>query len=142
MRVIDTFFITKTTENYAGIIREAKKIGFLYPAPHVFITKIDFSDPDSKYFPMRLRPLSERCATVRDSRINNNGVGVVIHSEDGIIRESAIIVAATEIKNIIEDLGIKNYNIVTDEINEDRKVDTMQIEGKVPIIPSKFTRLK
>ena len=142
MRAIDTFYVTKTRNDYPAIIREAREIGFLYPAPHVFITRLDFNDPESKYFAMRLRPLSHRCATVRDSRINNNGVGIVIQSLDDHILESALLIAASEIKNIIEDLGIVNYNIVTDEIDKERRVETMTLESKVSIVPSKFTRLK
>ena len=142
MRRVDTFFVVKTDLGYDGQIRQGKEVGLLYPAPHVLVTKIDFSDPESIYIPKRMRPISARCGLIRDSRINNNGVGIAIHAPNGDIAEHALLVAAAEIKNIIEDLGIVNYVVQTDENNEDRRIDTMQLEAKIASIKSIFIKLK
>jgi hypothetical protein len=92
---------------------------------------------------MRLRPLSARCATLRDSRLNNSGVGVVIHApKDTQIVESAILLAASEIKFVIEDLGLENYSFFTNQVDKNSYVDIMYLQSKIPLVQSRFSRLK
>jgi len=138
MRKIDTFVITRTTGNYPAIVQESFDHGMKYPYPHIYIFKGDESEDD--YSLLRLRPICERCGNIRDSRLNNSGIGIVIMTDSPIMNEKIETIVANSIRLMIDDLCIENYEIVTDEINEDKFVDVFGIDAKVATLPSMFTK--
>ncbi len=138
MRRINSFVITKTEEDLPSIVRSSFDRGLIYPYPHVFIFKMD--DSETEYNFVKMRPLGERCATVRDSRLNNIGVGIVVHGLQGDeMNEKMKTLVATVIKTIIDDMCIDNFSIVTDEVNPDKFVDIFGLKAKVSLIPSMFS---
>jgi hypothetical protein len=138
MRVINSFVITKTDENLPSVLSNSFKNGMVYPYPHVYIFKGDESEEEYSF--VRLRPLASRCGNIRDSRLNNNAVGIVLMTKESILNEKQKTLIANIIKYIIEDVGIEKYSIYTDEINKDRFVDVFGIEAKISLAPSSFTR--
>lgn len=111
----------------------------IYPYPHAYIYKMDESDEEYTF--VRMRPLHERCATVRDSRLNNNGIGIVLYNPTGNpLTEKAKKLIATVIRNFVDDFGIIQYQIVTDESSADAFVDTLDFPAMVDASPSAFTK--
>ena len=138
MRNISSFVVTKTTDQFPNVAPISFGKGLVYPYPHVYIFNTEVGE-DYSY--VKMRPLNERCATVRDSRQNNIGVGIVLYKgDDTPIDEKMKTLAATIIKHIIDDLGIKEYTIVSDEMNADNFVDVFDIDYKVQSLPSSFSK--
>jgi hypothetical protein len=138
MRQISAFVVTRTTENYPAILKNSFSIGLRYPYPHVYIFKGD--EAEEEYSMLRLRPFGERCGSVRDSRLNNIGIGIVVKTDKEKLNEKAMTMVANIIKFIADDLCIDNYSIVSDEANPDKFVDTFGLEAKIALLPSSFTR--
>lgn len=139
MRKINSFVITKTEEQLPSIVKSSFDRGLIYPYPHIFIFKTDENENEYSY--VKMRPLGERCATVRDSRLNNNGVGVVVYNLHGdTLNDKLKTLIATIIKAIVDDLCINSFSVVTDEVNRDKFVDVFGVEAKVHSIPSMFSK--
>lgn len=139
MRNISFFVVTQTKDGYPDVVSKSFEKGMIYPSPHIYIFKQD--DADENYSYVKMRPLFERCGTVRDSRMNNNGIGIVLYNPTGSpITESAKKLIATIIKNFIDDFGIIQYQIVTDEISDDAFVDTLDLPALIDIAPSAFNK--
>jgi hypothetical protein len=109
-----------------------------YPYPHAYIFKGDESEEE--YSMIRLRPLGERCGNVRDSRLNNIGIGIVVKMETETLDEKARTAVANTIKFIADDLCMERYSILSDEVNPDKFVDTFGIEAKIALLPSLFVK--
>jgi len=130
--------ITRTEDQLPFIVDSSFERGLIYPYPHVFIFKIDDSEDEYNY--VKMRPLGERCATVRDARLNNTGIGIVLYNIDSEeMNEKLKTLVATIIKTITDDLCIKDFTVVTDEINQDKFVNTFGVQAKVSLIPSMFS---
>ncbi len=141
MRNLKFFVITQTKNIYPQIVEESFTRGMIYPAPHYYIFKMDYYDNEEEYKIVRMRPISERCGTVRDSLLNEHGVGILIHNPSGDkIKDSLNQKIAMIIKNIIDDFGIIQYQIVSDEISDDAFVDTVFLPAAVSATPSIFTK--
>ncbi len=139
MRPLNFFVVTQTTEQYPAVMDSSFERGLIYPYPHIYVYKLD--DSDDEYFVAKMRPLSERCATVRDSRLNNTGVGIVVYNPKKLpINDKLLTLLATIIKTISDDLGLKDYQIVSDDMNMDKFLDVFGLNAKVATIPSAFTR--
>ena len=138
MRPINSFVVTRTTENYPAVVENSFSIGMKYPYPHVYIFK--GSPDEDEYSFLKLRPTGERCGNIRDSRLNNTGYGIVIMTDSDQLDEKAKTMIANIIKFVVDDLCIENYSIVSDEINPDRFVDVFGIAAKVSQIPSGFNK--
>ncbi len=138
MRNISSFVITKTMDQFPNIVPISFGRGLLYPYPHIYIFN---TEKGEEYNYVYMRPLNERCATVRDSLLNNNAVGVVLYKkDDSPIDEKMTTLVATLIRKIIDDLGIKEYSVHSDEINKDNFVDVFDIDSKIQTIPSSFSK--
>jgi len=141
MRGIQYFVLTQTDKEYPAMVSESFSRGMVYPSPHFYIFRMDDSDDAEDYKILKPRPISQRCGTVRDSRLNNNGIGIMVYNPSGKklnpVLEQTI---ASIIKNTAEDLGIIKYQIVTDEVNKDAFVDTIYINALVNSTPSMFTK--
>ncbi len=138
MRAINYFVITRSKLDSMAIANESFGHSMMYPSPHMFVFK---NSPDEKVYSMsRMRPMSERCATIRDSELNNTGYGIVVRCDtkemDAALKRAVGIV----IKSVADDIGIKEYQIVSDEINEDRFVDTFELPSIIATIPSVFNK--
>ena len=138
MRAINYFVITRTELDSFAITEESFKRGMMYPAPHMLVHK---DDPEAKLYSMaRMRPMSERCANIRDSELNNTGYGIVVRCSskdmDAALKRAVGIV----IKSVADDIGIKDYQIVSDEVNEDNFVDTFELSSIIATIPSIFNK--
>lgn len=113
----------------------------IYPAPHFYIFKMDYKSETEEYQIAKMRPIAERCGTVRDSSLNAAGVGITIHNPSGEdLSEDAKQKIAMIIKTLADDFGIIQYQIVTDEISDDAFVDTTYLPALVASTPSIFTR--
>ena len=141
MRQIKFFVITKTKDEYPAVVEKSFEKGMIYPAPHYYIFKMDYDNTDEEYSIVKMRPIVERCGTVRDSLLNNNGIGIVIHAPNGEeLSEEVNNKIAMIIKSTIDDFGIIQYQIVTDEILEDAFVDTTYLPALVAKTPSIYTK--
>ena len=139
MRSISFFVITQTKSEYPKVVEESFKKGMIYPSPHVYIFKMDEKEEDYSY--VRMRPLSERCGTVKDSRLNNNGIGIVLYNPSGSpVNEKAKKLIAVIIKNFIDDFGIIQYQIVTDEMSDESFIDTLDFPALIDVTPSTFNK--
>jgi len=138
MRQISNFVVTRTDKNLPAVLDESFTAGLVYPYPHFYIFKGD--ENEEEYSMLKLRPLAERCANIRDSRLNNNGVGIVVMTEDSRPNEKLVTFIANIIKFVVDDIGISDYNVVTDEINSDKYMDVFYIPSKIETLPSSFTR--
>ncbi len=137
MRQINTFVVTRTKENLPLVIENSFKVGLRYPYPHYYIFKGD--ENEEEYSMLKLRPLGQRCGNVKDSRLNNVGVGIVIKMESEQMDEKLKTFLANLINFIAEDLAIDKYTILSNEISPDNFVDTFGIEAKIALAPSSFT---
>jgi len=136
MRTISRFVIVRGFgNNFEEMVAFSKQIGFEYPMAHYYIE----AGKNNEVFTLRGRPLSSRCAVMRDSFIMDSGVGIVVSSEDKNIDKTVSNSISKIIKTLIDELGIKNYKIVSDEINEDNRVDISMINPS--IIPSDFVKI-
>jgi len=144
MRPINSFVITRTPKDYPSIMEFSDEIGFKYPFPHYYLYKYDYFNSNEEWKFLKPRPLHERCASVRDGNLNKTGVGIVIMlpKEVDTIPTDGVALIANIIKLVSDDLGIKQYNITTDEINKVNRVDVMPIYSAVSAAPSIFTRRK
>ncbi len=141
MRKLNYFVITKTQDQYPAVVSKSFEKGMIYPAPHYYIFKMDYSDPDEEYKVVRMRPLAERCGTVRDSALNMAGIGILVHTPNNEeLTEEVQNKIAVIIKSTIDDFGIIQYQIVTDEISDDAFVDTTYLPALVAKTPSMFTK--
>ena len=139
MRNLSYFVVTQTEEDYPSVVQSSFSKGMVYPAPHVYIFKVNPADEDYTY--VRMRPIHERCGTVRDSRLNNNGIGILIQNKNrGNLDEKVKKLISNIIKNFIDDFGIIQYQIVTDEVNDDTFVDTLDLPLLISIAPSAFNK--
>jgi len=138
LRKISSFVITRTTDIYPAVVEKSKKAGLLYPYPHFYIWKDEVS---GVYQTKKTRPLSERCANIRDSRLNNSGVGIVVNTDNATLDEEAEKVIGGIIAFIIEELGIYSYTIVTDELKHEKFVDVTRIQRWVASTPPSYARL-
>ena len=138
MRNISSFVITKTTDRFPDISPISFSRGLIYPYPHIYIFNTEKGE-DYNY--VKMRPLNERCATVRDSIQNNSGVGIVLYKGDSTpIDEKMKTLAATLIRFIIDDLGIEKYTLVSDETDAEKFIDVFDIDAKIQTLPSSFTK--
>ena len=135
---MSNFVITRTENDFSEIAEESFSHGMVYPYPHFFVFMVD--DASKDYAFVKMRPLVERCGNIRDSALNNNGVGIVVKTDGEKLDEKANHLIAVIIKSIIDDLGVKNHSIVSDEVNNSRFVDTFDIAAKVVKIPSQFAK--
>ena len=145
MRQINTIYVIQTGAYLHDIVQEAREIGFLYPAPHIYITKHSFDDDEEPFVVERPRPLCHPCALVRDSRISTGAIGVALHVPSGNIPISQLATAAAELSKIIEDIGISDYQILTNEHKKDAQIPQSSISTLYSAIanyPSYFNRLK
>jgi hypothetical protein len=141
MRPIKFFVVTQTDKQYPAIVEDSFEKGMIYPAPHYYIFKMDYNSDDEEYKIIKMRPLFERCGTVRDSILNANGVGILIHNPDGsALSESAKQKIAMVIKSLVDDFGIIQYQIVSDEISDEAFVDTTYLPALVSATPSMFNK--
>jgi len=141
MRNLKFFVVTQTVSQYPAVVKESFERGLIYPYPHFYIYKHDYADIDEKYSIVKMRPLSERCGNVRDSTLNGTGIGIVIHNPDkSELSEEALQGVAVIIKTIIDDFGIIQYQIVTDEISDDAFVDTTYLPALISTTPSIFNK--
>lgn len=141
MRKIGFFVVTQTTEEYPAVVKSSFEKGMIYPSPHIYIFKMDPLDSEEDIKIVKMRPMSERCGTVRDSQLNRAGVGIVIHNPTkSEFSEKLKQKVAIAIKSIVDDLGIIQYQIVTDEVSEDAFVDVLDLPALVDITPSIFTK--
>ncbi len=138
MRPLNFFVVTQTLEQYPSVVETSFSRGLLYPYPHFYIYMLEGEDD---YSVVKMRPLSERCATVRDSRLNSTGVGIVVLNPTfSPMTDKLITTIASLIKTISDDMGMKDYQIVSDDINPKSFIDTFLLPAKVAIIPSIFTK--
>ena len=135
MRRLNAFVVTRTDEQLPEVVRSSFDRGMIYPYPHIFIYR-----EDDEYQFMKLRPLASRCANIRDSRLNNIGVGIVLYGEGEVIDEKLRTLIATIIRNIVDDLGIETFEVVSDETSKQGFVDVFGIREKAENIPSMFSR--
>ena len=141
MRKLNFFVITQTKSQYPAVVKESFEKGLVYPQPHFYIFKRDYNDKEEEYTITKMRPIAERCATVRDSQLNRAGIGIVLHNPDGKnLTEEAKQKIAMIIKSLSDDFGIIQYQIVTDEISEDAFVDTTYLAALVARTPSMFNK--
>ena len=140
MRPINYFVVTRTTEDFPAVQKNSFDRGMIYPAPHMYIYKM--SEEDTSYSMSRMRPMAERCGTIRDSALNGAGYGILVKADskdmDPALRQAVAIV----IKSVADDLGLENYQIVSDEVNEDKFLVTFEIPALIAKIPSVFTKRK
>lgn len=141
MRPIKFFVITQTKLEYPGVVEDSFTKGMMYPAPHFYIFKMDDNDENEEYKVVKMRPINERCGIVRDSSLNATGVGIVAFNPSGDVFSGELKqVIATLIKGISDDFGIIQYQIVSDEVNEDNFVNTTELPALVSITPSIFNK--
>lgn len=141
MRAINYFVLTQTKNEYPAMVADSFEKGMVYPAPHFYVFRMDDNDESEDYKVLKPRPLSQRCGTVRDSRLNNNGIGVMIFNPSGKkLNPKLEQTIASIIRNTAEDLGIIDYQIVTDEVDGESFVDTIYINALVGSTPSMFTK--
>lgn len=138
MRQISSFVIVRTDSNPYEITKESFEHGMIYPAPHTLIFKMDESD--LKYTLQKMRPIAERCAVVRDSRLNNIGYGIVVNSKTSTMNATLSRMVGMVIKSIVDDIGISQYEILSDEANMDRFIDTFELPAIIATIPSIFNK--
>lgn len=139
MRPINFFVVTQTSDQFPSINDISFDRGLIYPYPHIYIFKAD--EDEDEYHVVKMRPLSERCATVRDSRLNNTGVGIVIYNPTKkAMNDKLLTLIASIIKTISDDLGVNKYQIVSDDMNMDNFIDVFGLDAKVAITPSSFTK--
>ena len=141
MRQITSFLVKKTNKTYPEIIEEGKERGFLYPAPHVYVYKFEPLNENEEWKHIRGRPIASPCALIRDSNIARNSIGIMLYcKDDEEIHPDAMILAAHMIKLFTEDLGIKDYSIITDHEDKKAAIDTMQMHSSVAMALSIFNK--
>lgn len=140
MRTVTNFFVIKTTKQYPDVEEESRKIGFLYPSPHLYLYKFEEMNPDEEWKHIKSRPLCEPCALIRDSSISRSAIGIMIYSPSGDIHPGSTLLVANIINLISDDLGIKNFGILTDEMDSTRSVDVSAIYAAVARSPSIYTK--
>ena len=138
MRKINKFVVTRTNDTYPAIVEKSKQAGLVYPYPHFYIYK---DEETGEYLTTKGRPLAERCANIRDSALNNTGIGIVIKSETSELDEDAEMVIGRIIALTAEELGITAYIIVTDEVSEKNFVDITRLQRYVNSIPMMYQKL-
>lgn len=141
MRSLKFFVITQTKDEYPAVVDKSFKKGMIYPGPHFYIFKMDYTPGKEEYQIAKMRPIFERCGTVRDSLLNATGIGITIHNPSGEdLSEDAKQKIAMIIKTLSDDFGIIQYQIVTDEISDDAFVDTTYLPALVASTPSIFNK--
>jgi hypothetical protein len=118
------------------IISFSNKIGFEYPAPHFLITITQDGTPHAT----KMRPLGKRCALIRDSKIADEGIGIIVGGNTPKIDASVSNMISIIIKSIVEDLCIENISFISDEINTKNRVDISEIN--IGVIPDAFRKLR
>jgi len=140
MRTIQNFLILKTNKHFHEVVEEGKDRGFIYPAPHVYIYKYEQDNASEEMKHVRGRPYDAPCALVRDSKISSSSIGIMIYSPDEDVHPDSVILAANIIRLIADDLGIRQFGILTDEVNEDNRIDVLAMNAAVSIAPSIFNK--
>jgi len=136
MRNIRKFVVvTGYGNNPDEIITTSRKIGFEYPMPHYFIV-------DVKGYPtaLKMRPTGSRCATIRDEKIAEEGIGIVVSGTTPAISKDASNLISKIIKSVIDDLGLKQVEIISDELQPDHRVNITDINPWK--LESIFSKLK
>lgn len=136
MRKINRFVICRGFGNtYEDMVSLSKSIGLEYPMAHYFI---DIGKND-EIFIFRGRPLKSNCALLRDSFLMEHGIGIVVQSNETKIPYSASKRISKIIKDLIDDLGIEDYRIISDELDEEHRVNISNISPDV--LQSEFSKL-
>lgn len=143
MRMIRNFFVAKTDKEYPDIVSESNKVGLLYPAPHIYVYKFEEDNENEEWKHIKARPLCHNMALARDSALSNNSIGITIYTKNsGRVHPDAMTLVANIIRLISDDLGIKQYGIITDELNKNNAVDVLDLNSAVAKAPSIYTRRK
>ena len=137
MRNITKFVvITGVGENPDQVISNSRKRGFEYPMPHFLITLTT----EGKPVVQKMRPLGSRCALLRDAKIADEGIGFVVTGFNSKLNDETAFAISKIISALVEDLSIPSYSIISDEINEDRRVILSKINPSA--IPSLFFKIR
>lgn len=141
MRTVKNFLITRTTKHYHEIVEEGIDRGFVYPAPHVYAFKYEEYNSKERVQHVRGRPYSANCALVRDSSIASNSIGIMIYCPEGNkIHPDAVTLVSNIIRMIADDLGMKQFGILTDEVNDENHIDVLEFNTAVSKAPSIFNK--
>ena len=140
MRQIKNFLIVKTELQYPEVSEKSKDIGMLYPMPHFYVYKFEQDSKEEAPKHLRGRPYAAKCALMREGIIASNSIGIMIYAPTGIISKDTVQLVGSIIKLVADDLGIKNYGILTDEINNENRVDILEFYTATEKSPSIFSR--
>lgn len=142
MRVIRNFVVVRTSKPYPDVSDESRGVGLLYPSPHFYVYKFDFNDDSEPWKHIRGRPFCEPTPLVRDSVMSKSSLGIMILTDesDKRVRYGAMQHVASIIKNTSDDLGMSQYGIITDEVDNSRFVDSLALQAMISKSQSIFSK--
>ena len=140
MRQIKNFLITRTKLQYPEVSEKSKGIGMIYPMPHFYVYKFEQESKEEYPKHLRGRPYSEKCALMREGLIASNAIGIMIYAPTDVIPKDVVQLVGSIIRLVADDLGIKNYGILTDEINNENRVDVLEFYTAAEKSPSIFSK--
>jgi hypothetical protein len=140
MRPIKNFFVQKTDKHFHEISEESMEIGFIYPAPHVYIYKHEEFNNEETVKHVRGRPYAAPCALVRDASISKTAVGITLYCPTDRLHPDVVSLAANIIQLISDELGIKQYGILTDEVNMENHIDVLELNTALSKAQSIFPK--
>jgi hypothetical protein len=88
------------------------------------------------------RPLSMNNGLIRDAFISIKGIGFLTVLADDEIPNEIYKLMGNFIKQVIIDLGIENYQLVSNFYEKDKKLDTIKLHSAIEEAVDKFLKIR
>jgi hypothetical protein len=99
-------------------------------------------DKDSEFpYVQKGRPLDLNNGLIRDSFISNKGIGFLVVTEDGELNRDIYNKIGAFVKYVVTDLGIKDFQLVTDFYEDERKLDILRVNSAIELAEVNFLKV-
>ena len=148
MRHISFIYIEKTMFNQIEDEKEMwREVGFEYVPFHYVIDFASVNEiddkPELKEIVTKGRPLNMNNGLIRDSFISTKGIGILVVLKNDYVNDLMYDKIGQLIKELVIDLGIDDYQLVSNFENENKKIDIIKLNNSIKHSePECFLKLK